>query len=40
MNGDFPPSSRESFFPLPAVAVRMILPTSVDPVNAILSTPG
>ena len=40
MNGDFPPSSSESFFPLPAVALRMMRPTSVEPVNAILSTSG
>ena len=39
-NGDFPPSSSESFLPLPAVAVRMIRPTSVEPVKAILSTSG
>ena len=40
MNGDFPPSSSDSFLPLPAVAVRMRRPTSVEPVNAILSTSG
>ncbi len=40
MNGDLPPSSSESFLPLPAVATRMSRPTSVDPVNAILSTSG
>ena len=40
MNGDFPPSSSDSFFPVPAVATRMSRPTSVDPVKAILSTPG
>ena len=39
-NGDFPPSSSDSFLPLPAVAVRMMRPTSVDPVKAILSTSG
>ena len=39
-NGLFPPSSRLSFFPLPAVASRMLRPTSVDPVKAILSTSG
>ncbi len=38
--GDFPPSSSETFLPVPAVAVRMMRPTSVDPVNAILSTSG
>ena len=40
MNGLFPPSSRLSFFPVPAVAWRMCRPTSVEPVNAILSTSG
>ena len=39
-NGDFPPSSSDSFLPLPAVAVRMMRPTSVEPVNAILSMSG
>ena len=39
-NGDLPPSSSESFFPLPAVAWRMRRPTSVEPVKAILSMPG
>ena len=38
MNGLLPPSSSESFFPDPAVALRMMRPTSVEPVNAILST--
>jgi hypothetical protein len=38
MNGDLPPSSSDSFLPVPAVAMRMIRPTSVEPVNAILST--
>ena len=40
MNGDLPPSSSETFFPVPAVARLMILPTSVEPVNAIFCTPG
>jgi hypothetical protein len=40
MKGDLPPSSRESFLPLPAVAVRISRPTSVEPVKAILSTSG
>ena len=40
MNGDLPPSSSESFLPLPAVALRMMRPTSVEPVKAILSTSG
>src|SRR6266545_2639783 len=38
MNGLFPPSSSDSFFPEPAVRRRMVRPTSVEPVNAILST--
>ena len=38
MNGLLPPSSSESFLPLPAVALRMMRPTSVLPVNASLST--
>ena len=38
MNGDFPPSSREIFLWLFAVAVRIARPTSVEPVKAILST--
>ena len=40
MNGLFPPSSRLSFLPEPAVALRMMRPTSVEPVKAILSTSG
>jgi hypothetical protein len=40
MKGLLPPSSSESFLPEPAVALRMMRPTSVDPVNAILSTSG
>ncbi len=35
-----PPSSIVSFLPLPATERRICLPTSVEPVNAILSTPG
>ena len=35
-----PPSSRVSRLPVPATARWICLPTSVDPVNAILSTPG
>ena len=35
-----PPSSRETRLPVPAVVRWMILPTSVDPVNAILSMPS
>ena len=31
MNGLFPPSSSDSFLPLPAVRLRMMRPTSVDP---------
>ena len=38
MNGDFPPSSRDRRLPEPAVACRIKRPTSVEPVNAILST--
>src|SRR5438477_17011 len=40
MKGDLPPSSSESFLWLCAVALRIARPTSVDPVNAILSTSG
>jgi hypothetical protein len=40
MKADLPPSSSDSFLPEPAVALRMILPTSDEPVKAILSTPG
>src|SRR3989454_268185 len=40
MKGLFPPSSSDSFLPEPAVALRMIRPTSVEPVKAILSTSG
>ena len=40
INGDFPPSSSDNFLPLPAVARRIILPTSVEPVNAILAISG
>ena len=36
----FPPSSRVSRFPVPATVRWICLPTSVDPVNATLSTPG
>ena len=39
-NGDLPPSSSERRLPLPAVARRMMRPTSVEPVKAILSTSG
>ena len=38
--GDFPPSSSETFFRFPAAAFVIILPTSVDPVKATLSTIG
>ncbi len=37
MNGLFPPNSRVNALPLPAVALRIILPTSVEPVKATLS---
>ena len=40
MNGDLPPSSSDSFLPLPAVALRISRPTSVEPVNASLSMPA
>ena len=40
MFGDFPPSSSETFFRLPAAAWTISLPTSVDPVNATLATSG
>src|SRR5262245_14815105 len=40
MFGDFPPSSTETRFNVDAASRRMDLPTSVLPVNAILSTPG
>ena len=40
MKGDLPPSSRVSFLPVPAVASRIRRPTSVEPVNAILSMPS
>ena len=39
-NGDLPPSSSDSFLPVPAVALRIARPTSVEPVKAILSTPA
>ncbi len=38
--GDLPPSSSETFFRFPAAACKISLPTSVDPVNATLSTSG
>jgi len=38
MKGDLPPNSRLSFLPVPAVALRISRPTSVEPVKAILST--
>ncbi len=40
MLGDLPPSSRVTFFRFPAAACTISLPTSVDPVKAILSTSG
>src|SRR5881396_1575293 len=40
MNGLCPPSASDSFLPDPAVALRMMRPTSVEPVNAILSMSG
>src|SRR6267154_6601232 len=38
MFGDLPPSSKETFFELPAAACTISFPTSVEPVKAILST--
>src|SRR5687767_263834 len=38
MFGDFPPSSSEIFFTVPAASRMICLPTSVLPVKAILST--
>jgi hypothetical protein len=38
--GDLPPSSSDTFFRLPVAACTINLPTSVDPVNATLSTSG
>ncbi|MDX6479001.1 MAG: hypothetical protein QOG29_1588, partial [Gaiellaceae bacterium] len=35
-----PPSSSVSFFPVPASSRWIALPTSVEPVKAILSTPS
>ena len=40
MLGDLPPSSSESRFSVPAASRMICLPTSVEPVNAILSTRG
>jgi hypothetical protein len=40
MLGDLPPSSSETRFTLPADARMIFWPTSVEPVKAILSTPG
>ena len=40
MKGDLPPSSSESFLGVFAVALRMMRPTSVEPVKAILSMSG
>ena len=40
MFGDLPPSSSVTFFRLPAAACTISLPTSVEPVNATLSTSG
>ena len=39
MLGLLPPSSSVSFTPVPATAFAIALPTSVEPVKAILSTP-
>src|SRR5438445_361423 len=40
MFGDLPPSSSESRLSVPAASRMIVLPTSVEPVNAILSTRG
>ena len=40
MLGLLPPSSSVSFLPVPATVAAIFLPTSVEPVNAILSTPA
>ncbi len=40
MNGALPPSSMLTFFTVPAVCARRILPTSVEPVNESLRTSG
>ncbi len=40
MKGDLPPSSSVSDLPEPAVCSRMMRPTSVEPVKAILSMPA
>ena len=39
-SGDFPPSSSDTRFRLPAAAWMICRPVGVDPVNATLSTPG
>src|SRR5687767_14188547 len=40
MLGDFPPSSSDTFFKVPAARAISPRPTSDDPVNAIASMPG
>lgn len=40
ISGDLPPSSSVSRLRLPAAALTISRPTSVDPVNEILSTSG
>jgi hypothetical protein len=40
MSGDFPPSSSDTRFRLPADAFTIDCPVTCDPVNATLSTPG
>ncbi len=37
INADFPPNSNDTFLPVPAVAWRIIRPTLVEPVKAILA---
>ena len=40
ITGDLPPSSRLTFLRLPAAALTISRPTSVEPVNATLSMSG
>ncbi len=40
MTGDLPPSSSDTRFSVSVAALLIAFPTSVEPVNAILSTPG
>ena len=40
MHADLPPSSRNVFFNVALAAAVIALPTAVDPVKVIMSTPG